>query len=316
MSLQDLSLPIDIPWKLVATSNDMLATHANRFPNAMWKSSLAIFAYDPDLSDLPDAFSDRELTFLKVVASITSYAPTCADLPAPPDPTTYGEEYAAYTADYAAWQQTVAALKRVEHETYPCSGALVQVAIYPKGDDTTDVAKLAHFTSMEPQKRELIEAVTESGESMTQSKTDLGVRKGVTTTDTTEEMNLFTGINVSGGGGGGGGPTGGGGHGEGSTGISGQWGTIKKGTVENVDTTTTDTSREKRESSSHTTNLSQLYHLLNSYHLGTNRAIFFLQPRPHTVQQKERFTFIAGPQEIEGIQEFFLVVSRPKGIGL
>jgi len=56
-----------------------------------------------------------------------------------------------------------------------------------------------------------------------------------------------------------------------------------------------------------------LYHLLNSYHLGTNRAIFFVQSRPHTVQQKDRFTFINGPQEIEGIQEFFLVVSRPKG---
>jgi hypothetical protein len=56
-----------------------------------------------------------------------------------------------------------------------------------------------------------------------------------------------------------------------------------------------------------------LYHLLNSYHMGTNRAIFFLQPRPHTAQQKDRFTFINGPQQIEGIQEFFLVVNRPKG---
>lgn len=306
MSLQDLSLPIDIPWKLVATSNDMLATHVDRFPNAMWKSSLAIFSYDPDLSDLPDEFSDRELTFLKVVASITSYAPTCADMPPPPDPAAYGEEYAAYEGDYTAWQQTVAALKQLEHSTYPCCGALVQVAIYPKQGDTTDVTKLAHFTSMEPQKRELIEVATESGESMTQSKSDVNVRKGLTNTNSTENMDVFTGMNASAQVGG----TGGG------FGISGQWGTIKRATSEVVDSTTTDTSRDKRETSSHTTNLSQLYHLLNSYHLGTNRAIFFLQPRPHTVQQKDRFTFIQGPQEIEGIQEFFLVVNRPKGVTL
>src|SRR5204862_1736458 len=94
-------------------------------------------------------------------------------------------------------------------------------------------------------------------------------------------------------------------------GVSGQWGTIKKSGTEHVDTTTSDASREMREGSSHTTSLSQLYHLLNSYHLGTNRAIFFIQPRPHTVQLKDQFTFINGPQEIEGVQEFFLVVNRP-----
>src|SRR5262249_3213966 len=139
-----------------------------------------------------------------------------------------------------------------------------------------------------------------------QSKSNINVRKGITSTDTTENMDVFTGANMQ--------------VGVGTVqvggGVTGQWGTIHKSSTESVDQTSTDTSRDRRETQSHTTNLSQLYHLLNAYHLGTNRAIFFLQSRPHTVQQKDRFTFIQGPQEIEGIQEFFLVVSRPKGVPL
>jgi hypothetical protein len=311
MSLQDLSLAVDVPWKLIATSNDMLAHRYNVFPNVMWKSSLAVFAYDPDLSDLPDVFKDRALTFLKVVCSITSYAPGCQDLPPYPDISKYPENFPAYEAAVADWKQKVAALKELEQTTYPCSGALVQVAIYPKNENPpppnqppplVDPSKLAYFLSFEPKKRELIEVVTESGESLTQSKSAANIRKGVTSTDSTEDLNVFTGANIS--------------YQGTGAGITGQWGTIKRSGSEHIDTTTTDSSRESREGSSHTTSLSQLYHLLNSYHLGTNRAIFFLQSRPHTVQQKDRFTFIDGPQEIEGVQEFFLVVSRPKETAL
>jgi hypothetical protein len=287
MALQDLSLPIDIPWRLIATSNDMLASAANPFPFGMWRPSLAIFAYDPDLSDFPDTFSDRELSFLKVVASITSYAP----------PLEKGKTSAG----------ALAVVDPGTGRSFPCSGALVQVSVYPKQPGGDDVTQLAYFTAMEPQKRELIEVVTESGESMTQSKSELNVRKGLTNTQSTEDLNVFTGMNVSAQGGGGVGA---------SFGLSGQFGTIQRTTSEVVNQTTTDTSRDKRETASHTTNLSQLYHLLDSYHLGTNRAIFFLQSRPHTVQQKDRFTFINGPLEIEGVQEFFLVASRPRGVPL
>src|SRR5262249_25001338 len=80
--------------------------------------------------------------------------------------------------------------------------------------------------------------------------------------------------------------------------------------TEAVNLVTTEASREKRESFSHTTNLSQLYHVLDSYHAGTNRAIFFLNARPHMVDSP--FTFVNGPRQVEGIQEFFLVTRRPK----
>src|SRR5450755_1678396 len=169
MSLQDLSLPVDIPWKLIATSIDMLAHRDNVFPNAMWKSSLAVFAYDPAVSDLPEVYTDRALTFLKVVCSITSYAPGCQDFPPYPDISKYPENFPAFDAAVAAWKQKVAKLKHLEETTYPCSGALVQVAIYPKNEKPLppdlppdqlpplDISKLAYFLSFEPQKRELIE---------------------------------------------------------------------------------------------------------------------------------------------------------------
>jgi hypothetical protein len=48
---------------------------------------------------------------------------------------------------------------------------------------------------------------------------------------------------------------------------------------------------------------------LQCYHLGTNRAVFFMQPRPHI--QNARFTFIRGLRALEGVQEFFLIVNRP-----
>ena len=94
--------------------------------------------------------------------------------------------------------------------------------------------------------------------------------------------------------------------------IQGQWGTHDVSQQQKTELQTQDNQKEKREALSHTTQLTQMYHQLNSYHLGTNRAVFFVLPRPHTVQSD--LTFVNGPRELEGIQEFFLVVMRPKEV--
>jgi hypothetical protein len=75
----------------------------------------------------------------------------------------------------------------------------------------------------------------------------------------------------------------------------------------------TDAGQEKRETFSYTTQISQMYHQLDSYHIGTNRALFFIHPRPHTIETEH--TFVNGPRNIEGIQEFMFVVARPKDTG-
>jgi hypothetical protein len=72
----------------------------------------------------------------------------------------------------------------------------------------------------------------------------------------------------------------------------------------------TDTSREDRETKSFTTTFSQMYQLFNGYHLGTNRALFVIAPRPRTVSSD--FDLIRGERKLEGIQDMFLVVYVPK----
>jgi hypothetical protein len=65
---------------------------------------------------------------------------------------------------------------------------------------------------------------------------------------------------------------------------------------------------------SHTTSFNQLYQLLNAYHLGTNRCVFLVAPRPHIVTRETGqidFNLLDGPRRLEGIQNFFLVVECP-----
>jgi hypothetical protein len=90
----------------------------------------------------------------------------------------------------------------------------------------------------------------------------------------------------------------------------GQWGTKQVGTNQGAVTRTTDQATERRETTSHTAQISQLYHQLDSYHEGTNRAIFFVQPRPHVLEVPSGF--VSGPRGVEGLQEFFLIVAKPK----
>jgi hypothetical protein len=57
-----------------------------------------------------------------------------------------------------------------------------------------------------------------------------------------------------------------------------------------------------------------MYQLFNGYHLGTNRALFVVAPRPHTVSDSSQteFNLIDGERKLEGIQEVLLIVHMPK----
>ena len=144
---------------------------------------------------------------------------------------------------------------------------------------------------------------TESGDVASQSGGKLNVLKGTTNTDTTEDYDLDQG-----GGGGGGSLLWGVVQAEGKESQKNE-GSIVRYQTEDQNVSNMDISREKRESHAYSTNLNQLYTLLQGYHLGTNRAMFFMQPRPH--MQDAKFTFIRGLRRLEGIQEFFLIINRP-----
>lgn len=300
MALNELALPIDVPWKRMGASGDMIDRKAgdSEFPEK-WRSSIAVFYHEPE--ELPPAYCERRITYLKVVCTVTNYAP-------------YGEDVTILNSlgmkynQFHAWKNFESSV----NDSFPCYGALLQVGVHPNPSDDVKLHDYPYISSLQPRKREMYETLTESGEVNSKSAGKINVGKQLSSTNTNEEYDIDQGFSRS--------SSGSGsalfGLASGSSSSSyseqGQWGTINRSEVQNQHITNTDSSREKRESHGYSTTINQLYNQLQSYHLGTNRAIFFMQPRPHI--QDAKFTFIRGLRRLEGIQEFFLIVNRPKHV--
>jgi hypothetical protein len=251
MATSVLSLPVDVPWKRVAISQDMYATSIDADLPEKWRSSLAVYFYEPEPD--PTDLSGEVTTFLKLVTSITGYNY---------DEILLGGVHAGMV---------------IGTTYYPAFCALAQVAVFPDAGQW-DIPQYPYFTDFQPKQREVIETKTDTGEVVSLTSDPLNVTKSTTTL---MDQQYKTG-----------GPP----YGQSST------------TTLN-ETTLTDASREKRETTSYQTSLSQLYQLLDTYHPGTNRAVFLTMARPHLVDSV--YTFVNGPRRLEGVQEFFLVVRRP-----
>ncbi|SFH34185.1 hypothetical protein [Pedobacter insulae] len=292
MSNFKLNLPTDIPWKRICVSKDMIDPKIcdTRRPKR-WNSSIAIFQYQPE-----EEYQTTEgmlITYLKIACSITGYQ-------AGPD------EVGLHRGGFDNfWKENGEVLKDTIMDYYPCYGAILEVAVAPKKKDTP-LSQYPYFSDFEPKKRELYEIATETGEVMSRSLKNLSVGKGSSTLNSHEVLDVDHGFSFGAEGSYAG--TGGGFN----VSRSGEWGTKDISQTEANSIRTTDQSQESRETQSHTTQISQLYHQLDSYHMGTNRAVFFVLPRPHTIETER--TFVNGPRNIEGIQEFFFVVMRPKEV--
>ena len=282
----DLSLPVDVPWTLLSVSPDMMDTSFcdKTFPFE-WRSSLAIFGYELPVDDIPEGLCDVRITMLKVTVSITGYEPST-------DETKKG-----YT-DFP--DVPIEDLSKIIGQYWGCWGVLLNVAVFPFPiDPEAPLDQYPHIVELEPKTRDLYQASTDTAEMLTASKSGVNVGKSQSNTQTQE-----TGLGL---------------HSDYDSGqtpygdfkggwtATHQWGS----TDTDASTVQTDASRESRETKGTTTNISQLYNLLSGYHLGTNRATFLMLPRPHTLQATDHRTFIQGLRMIEGIQEFFLIVSRP-----
>jgi hypothetical protein len=253
-----LSLPIDVPWKRLAITQQMYAPSIDTPLPPKWESSVAVYAYEP----APDPALDdptEKTTFLKIVATVTGFEPI--DF--------------SYQFPYM-----------VNPIYFPAYSALIQLAVFPHGrnpdpesDGVWPTEEYPYVADCQPQKRELTETTTEGGEVVTQSATDANIRKSMTNTNKQE---LTGGYPIS---------------------------TTLGTQGESQDIRTTDALQESRQTNSYSTQISQLYHLLDSYHTGTNRVIFFINARPHLVVSD--FTFAQGPRNLEGIQEFLVLVRRP-----
>ncbi len=291
MSIQTLTPPQDITWTRMCFSRDMIDTKfGDRVFPAKWRPSLAVYFYIVPEEETADAYPNSRIVYLKMTCSITGWNPSEA------------LRDAKQTArESGLWDDLQSTLWEVitasgwASKYWPCLGAIMQIAVYPNNPDGVAPDDYPYIMDFEPKKRELFEAVTEGSEVLSGTTDTTSLTKGSTSVKSTEYS--------------------------GSAGFSvGGFGATASAKRTKSDTTVTqnqtDTSREARETLSRTTSSSQMYQLFNGYHLGSNRALFVVAPRPHTVSNPNQteFNLIDGERKLEGIQEVFLVIHMPRSM--
>ena len=251
-----LNLPVDIPWKLIDSSPDMMdgVFCDDKSPNP-FRSSLAIYAYEPRADELPAELCGDRITYLKVSCTIAGFQPT---------PNEKGQIIGLLeeaSVDYSKIEQVIG-------EYLGCYGVLLNVSVHPFDDALRgDFDRYPRIIDFEPETRDFYQAATETGEVHTTSVGRVTTGKSFGSVDTTqsswqgtanasissEAMARLAGVPV----------------GVGATGTTGQVRTEADQENWNIDT---DASRERREMQATTTQLSQMYNLLTGYHSGSNRA--------------------------------------------
>jgi len=238
MTLEALAMPLDIPWRRLAYSADMVD---RRFELVglppRWRSSIAVFGHVVPIEDTEDRYPDTRIVYLRLTCSLTGWSPAGAlgdSVPIESEADRWGD-----------WQRTAweTILGSGWAERYwPCVGAIAQVAVYPRGIDEPTLDDFPYISDFEPKKRELYETVTETGEVLSGSSDRLTVGKGESQTDTTEKSHsIGASISKS--------IPGAGLLLEGSY----EYGHRSSSNHETYETRATDTSRERRETQSHTT---------------------------------------------------------------
>lgn len=291
-----LNLPTDIPWERICVTEDMIdpVVCDERLP-AKWQTSMAVFKYVPD--DEYQSYPEYKISYLKVTATITGYQPLDKEIQGQID-----------------WDgvdvSTINGLKDLLNSYNPCHGAILQVIVGPNKKDRENMKLKDYpfFMDFEPKKRELYELATDTKEKQSRSVESLNLTKSAGSTQSMEVLDVDMGGSFGFGMQGSYAGTGGGFNVSSST--QGQWGTKRLNSDQSMTTRSSDVGQEKRESYSFSTQISQMYHLLDSYHLATNRALFFIQPRPHTLEEPSGF--VRGPRPVDGIQEFFMIVAQPR----
>jgi hypothetical protein len=285
MMSTELGYPTDIRWERVGVSTDMMTTigiDKSRPPR--WQSSIAVFRYVPTAEY--QTYPGRRIVYFKVTCTITGYQPQSEEVRAAVD-----------------WKGlSLREVQDYEHslsEPLPCHGAVIQVSVLPPKIVPLD--EYPYFLDFQPKQRVLYEQVTDGSDRSSRSVESLNVSKGAGSTHSLEVLDVNPGMSMAtrtlla--------PVTGADPSQAGPGATRQMGTAEANTVRTIEG-----SQESRETLSHTTQLSQMYTLFQAYHLGTNRALFFMSPRPHA--QEEASGFFQTPRRLDGVQEIFLVVSQ------
>ncbi|MBO1907596.1 hypothetical protein J4G37_22115 [Microvirga sp. 3-52] len=293
MSVIGLNLPTDVLWERVCVTEDMIdpkACDSNTPPK--WQTSAALYKYIP--ADEYQLYEGRTIIYYKLVATIGSYQPE-------------DKEIEGRINWRKVHPQDIADFQERLKSYLPCHGAMVQITATPPDTEGVALSDYPYFLDCQPKQRALYEQATDFAERVSRSLESINVKKGAGSTDSLEVLDVDEGVAV-------GGNVSVFGTGAGfNYAEKGQHGSKRLGQTESTNVRTTDSAREARDTLSHTTQITQMYNLLQAYHLGTNRLMFYLTPRPHVLEEPSGF--IRGPRRIDGIQEFFLIVSRLKDQG-
>ncbi|MCC5886564.1 MAG: OmpA family protein [Gammaproteobacteria bacterium] len=285
--MSELPLPVDIPWKLIDVSSGMMKTgFCDGSQPPQWRPSVAVFAWEPDPEQVPHR-CDTRVTYLKVSVTATGLQAPLTD-----DPQFDLNSELEFINDAGSFSSFL------RGRYLACYGVLLNVSVFPEQDGAA-LGDYPHIVDFEPKNRELIQAVTQDGEALVGSASKVGTDRSFQQVSGTEIGLSHTGKYTS--------PESSAGKFEASHTISGKW----TNTQTEQSSINTDASTERRERYATQTSLTQMYNLLSGYHLGTNRASFLMLPRPHTVQPTRFRTFVQGIRQIEGVQEFLLVVVSP-----
>lgn len=283
-NIPSLTPPQDITWRRMAFSRDMLDTNFGdiAFP-PKWRTSLTVYYYIVPEEETVDAYPESRIVYLKLSCSITGWNPS-EELVQTKMVASESDQWD--DLQKSIWEAVQASSWASKY--WGCHGAIMQLGVFPSKEDQVDLDDYPYIIDFEPKKRELFEQASAGSEVLSGSSDQISVTKGSTNTQSlgTKGSASYFGL------------------------VTGE--VTAGATWQQIDNNTTDTSREKRETLSHTSSFSQMYQLFNGYHLGTNRAVFVVSPRPHTVDSS--FNLIDGERKLEGIQDVFLVVTMPRSL--
>jgi hypothetical protein len=170
-----LNVPIDIPWTSVGASSDMMdKTFCDGISPAPWRSSIALYAYQPMVEDLPTELCSQRIVYLKVSCTITGFQPSPEEA-----------EQVVRLGD-AMDEADSADLERIAREYLACYGVLLNVGVFPASDDIKELGQFPHIIDFEPKVRDLYQAATTTGEVLTSSTSQLNTTKGFVGTEATQ----------------------------------------------------------------------------------------------------------------------------------
>jgi hypothetical protein len=282
---ETLPIPLDIPWKLAATTQQRETDPYDEFLDA----SISLFYYEPKSESLAADYPTERVIYFKAIVSLypakmpKEFGPLWIDPP-------------IYVSDY------LDGLSGVWH-------ALLDFKVTPDSH-STDLMR-PYFHAAAPTSREMIQTGVIGTDQAEGSSNSVSVGKSATTLHETiysSAMSKSEGGAIdlkalS--------------YGKGSSATD----VFTERTLnERIDSTTRDASQERRELLSHHTDISNILSLLSAYHIGSPYVRLSMWPRPISLLSLDASDPNLWYMELlrrrssglEGTQEVFLVLVVPK----